>query len=238
MKNVLITLLCAAALLAQESVSRVVKLHHISAESTSNLLGVLSADKVRWRHDSKLGIVALHGPAGLVDAMEAAIQKLDVPPSPVKNIELTFHMLLASPAGEPAPVPAELTGVAQQLRTVFGLQSIRVLETAVLRARDESGADASGTMASLSRLETPATYSLHAQKILVAGGDKSSRVRIDTLRFNARFPIPTGNGFNYHEAHLKTDIDIREGQKVVVGKTSIDNASQSVFLVVTAKVVD
>ena len=34
------------------------------------------------------------------------------------------------------------------------------------------------------------------------------------------------------------DIDVREGQKVVVGKLSIDNASQSIFLVVTAKVVD
>jgi hypothetical protein len=37
---------------------------------------------------------------------------------------------------------------------------------------------------------------------------------------------------------IATDIDIREGQKVVVGKTSMDGSDNHLILVVTAEVVD
>ena len=37
---------------------------------------------------------------------------------------------------------------------------------------------------------------------------------------------------------LETDIDVKEGQKVVVGKANLGNAGGSLILVVTAKVMD
>ena len=49
--------------------------------------------------------------------------------------------------------------------------------------------------------------------------------------------------FQTHSASLKTNIDVRDGQKVVVGKTNIVGAEDvkndgALFVVVTAKVVD
>lgn len=239
MKRLLLTLLCAVALFGQESVSRVVQLKNIHADSVSAVLHVLSANKVHWKGDANIRVIALNGPPELVEAIEAAIKKLDVPAPAAKNIELTFHMLLASPQGESPAIAPELAGVAQQLRNVFGLKSVRVLETAVLRGREGKGGETQGIMSAPVKADVPATYALRYINSAVSAGDKGPNIRIDVLRFNARIPIAnSGGGFQYHEAIISTDVDIREGQKVVVGKTSIDSASQSIFLVVTAKVVD
>jgi hypothetical protein len=243
MKRLLLTMLCAAALFAQESVSRVIQLRHIHPDGTTAVLDTLAAAKVRWKVDGNLRIIALNGPAELVDAIDAAIKKLDVPrpaPPAAKNIEVTFHMLLASPQGESSAVPQELTGVAQQLRNVFGLKSIRVLETAILRGREGKGGSTSGLMAPPGKVDPPAIYSLRYQNTAISAGEKGANIRIDNLGFNAKLPLASasGAGYQFYDASINTDVDIREGQKVVVGKSSIDSASQSIFLVVTAKVVD
>lgn len=55
--------------------------------------------------------------------------------------------------------------------------------------------------------------------------------------------VQTMTRFQTHSASLKTNIDVRDGQKVVVGKTNIVGAEDvkndgALFVVVTAKVVD
>jgi len=42
----------------------------------------------------------------------------------------------------------------------------------------------------------------------------------------------------YKTTGLTTDIDIRDGQKVVVGKSDVNNGESPLILVVTAKVVE
>ena len=78
MKRLFLTLFCALAMFGQETVSRVLQLKNIQAEGTNAVLDILSAGKVRWRTDGNR-IIALNGPAELVEAMEAAVIKLDVP---------------------------------------------------------------------------------------------------------------------------------------------------------------
>lgn len=52
-------------------------------------------------------------------------------------------------------------------------------------------------------------------------------------------PIKTSDrDWQYQEVHISTSIDIREGQKVVVGKANIDNADNALILVLTAKVIE
>jgi len=246
MKFLLLTLICGGALFAQD-VSRVVQVKNIHPDHTTAVLDVLSAGKVRWKVDGSLRIIAMSGPGDLVDAMEAAIKKLDVPhtpPPPRKNIEVTFHMLLASPQGDAAAIAPELTAVAQQLRSVFGLKAIRVLETAVLRGREGTGAQTNGIMASPAKVDAQATYNIRYQHSGIAATDKGIIINLGNLGFNAKIPLPVGGGnglqgnTQIYDTSISTDVDVREGQKVVVGKSSVDSGSQSIFLVVSAKVVD
>jgi hypothetical protein len=155
-----------------------------------------------------------------------------------KNVELTFHLLLGTAQAESISVPPDLGGVATQLRSVFGFKSVRVLETSVLRGREGRQLEAKGLVPTSSKLAETAPYGISVKSVAVNAGEKGAAIRLDGLRFNAQFPIGTPSAIQFQPVGISTDLDVREGQKVVVGKASIDGASQSIFLVVTAKVVD
>jgi len=53
---------------------------------------------------------------------------------------------------------------------------------------------------------------------------------------NSKVPYDVGNGFSFRNLGLDTDIDIKEGQKVVVGRLGIER-NQALFLVLTAHIV-
>ena len=81
----------------------------------------------------------------------------------------------------------------------------------------------------------------------MTAGDKGSMIRIDGFRFSVRLPYLTGtmnmNGkelpqHGYNDISFSTELDVREGQKAVVGKSRVDNAGNALVLVVTAKGVD
>lgn len=238
MKRILGLILFAAALLAQEPVSRVLMMKYINPERAIPVLSVLAGKQVRWQADSQMKLIVMSGPGELVKALEEAIQKLDVPPPVEKNVELTFYMLLASAQPEGTVVPPDLNGVAAQLRNVFGFKSLRVLETSVLRGREGRQLEAKGLVATSSKLAETAPYVISAKAVAVTVGEKGATIRLDGLRFNAQFPVGSPSAIQFQPVSISTDLDVREGQKVVVGKASIDAAAQSIFLVVTAKVVD
>lgn len=240
MKRLLLTLLCAAALFGQEQVSRVVQLKHIHPDGTHAVLDILAAGKVRWRTDTVLKIIAMNGPAELVEAMEAAIKKLDVPPPAIRNIELTFNILAAGTQVGTDTVPPDLAGVVQQLGKVFGLKSFRLLETAVLRGREGRPMESSGVLPVPVKVDASPRYFLRFQKVSTSPAEKGLLIRIDGLDFSVSIPVLKvgGQGLDYVSAGIKTDVDVREGQRVVVGKSSFDTTGQSVFLVVSAKVLD
>ena len=240
MKRLLITLLCAAALFAQEQVSRVVQLRHIPPGSVQVVLSILSAGKVNFQSDPNVNYIAMRGPLEFVDAMEAAIKKLDVPPPAIRNIELTFNILAAGTQAGTDTVPPDLAGVVQQLGKVFGLKSFRLLETAVLRGREGRPMESSGVLPVPVKVDSSPRYFLRFQKVSTSPAEKGLLIRIDGLDFNVSIPVLKvgGQGLDYLSAGIKTDVDVREGQRVVVGKSSFDTTGQSVFLVVSAKVLD
>ena len=238
MKRILTMVVFAVALLGQETASKVVRLKNIHPNSALTVLNVMSANKVRYQVDEALRVVVLSGPADLVGAMETAIQALDVPTAAPRNVELTFHMLLASPQPDGGTVPPELNGVATQLRNVFGLKSVRVLETAVMRGREGRQMETNGLMPVTARIAESSSYGVSVKSTAINGGDKNAMVRLDGLRFYITMPTGPPTATQFRNVGLSTDIDVREGQKVVVGKSNVDGAAQSVFLVVTAKLVD
>lgn len=237
MKHFLLTMIFAGVTLAQQNVSRLIQLKYISPDSAMPIVATFGRGSVVANQEPRAKYVTLSGPAELVQSIEDAIKKIDVAPALVKNIETTFHILLAGQSGEQGAVPKELDGVVQQLRGVFGLKSFRLLETAVIRGRD--GSETSGAMSSPTKQETPARYYIRFARTQVSGDEKAPRVRFDALQFSAYIQYTASNGQSFdREATIKTDIDVGAGQKVVVGKTKVDATSQAIFLVVTARVVD
>jgi hypothetical protein len=121
------------------------------------------------------------------------------------------------------------------LRNIFAYQNFQLLDTAVARSRSGQRAGMNGVL-SLGKETVP--YQLTLQPSIQAD-EKTRSIRIDGLRFSTRVPInsPSGRQGQY-EAAINADIDVKEGQKVVVGKTGIEGAERALILVLSGKIVD
>jgi hypothetical protein len=78
----------------------------------------------------------------------------------------------------------------------------------------------------------------------VSSGDPRT-VHINALAFSLRGPTITSTGkdgattdHTQTPARIHTDLDVREGQKTVVGKSSVNSAGDALILVIVPKVVD
>jgi hypothetical protein len=78
--------------------------------------------------------------------------------------------------------------------------------------------------------------SLRINSISVQG---DGTVRIDGMSSQFKAPVATGSGsdtsYNYIDLGIQTDLDIKEGQKVVVGRVGMSH-DQALFLVMVARV--
>ena len=80
------------------------------------------------------------------------------------------------------------------------------------------------------------------EQLGVAPGDKANVIRFDRLEFYVNSPDDARTSVTkkpeFTVAGLTADVDVREGQKVVIGKSNFDGADGTFFVVATAKVVD
>src|SRR6185503_5251053 len=93
--------------------------------------------------EQQLRVITADGTPEAIAAIEDALKRLDVPPAPTKNVELTFHMILAK-AAKDGSLPAELQAVQRNLESLFGFKGFQLIETAVMRTRDGTQADTIG----------------------------------------------------------------------------------------------
>jgi hypothetical protein len=192
----------------------------------NRIASVVTGIGANVRADPTLRVIAVSGDVGSVNAIEEAIKRMDVPPAPVRNVELTLYLLYASAQEVPgASVPADLESTVRALRGEFPYKSYRLLDSNILRARDGERVQASGTL--------PAgrgTYDFQYFKGTISG--QTPRIlRIDNLSLTV-----TLDG----RAQITTNLDAREGQKTVVGKTNVGGSAEdaAVFLVISPKIIE
>lgn len=224
----------------------VLRVFQIKNADVNRLARMVDVFGARVRPDPSLKVISVSGTEEQVKAIEDAIQRYDVPPPPQKNVDLTFHLVQALPAAVPDRLPADLEPVIKQLRTAFTFQGYRLADTIQVRTRDEDGFDASSA-ANFSGLfpNAPTTSSqLRAQRVTVITTGAVPVLRIDNLKLSVRVPQCTSKNnagecaqWNFMDNGVNTSVDVREGQKVVIGKTAL-GADSAVIIVVTAKVVD
>jgi type II/III secretion system protein len=257
-KTLFLMIATTAGLYAQEAnapVPRIIDLKHATAGRVKEMLGVFGGPGVEIRADPEFNRIIVLARPEIATAIEQFTRKLDVAPTPPppqpqpKNIEVTVYMLAAQQQPEPGSIPDDLSGVVKQLRGVFGLQGFRVLETMVMRGREGKGGEASGLMNNPVKGEDgqPSLYQFKYSRASISGDDKARTIRLDGVRFGGRIPVAVGatgsfpgqaKSWQYLETGVNTDVDVREGQKVVIGKASVGAPNSTLFLVVSAKVVD
>jgi hypothetical protein len=236
-KRIVMGLTLASALAAQTAVpppgpppeiprqQHVFMLKYADARNVANVLDVFGYG---IKADRDLHVVAVSAPAPAMSAIEDAINRLDVPAAAPKDIDLVVYMVLASEqsaAGE--GLPPELQSAADELKKIFSFKSFRLLDSILLRTQPGNHGRTSGVILNG---DSKATYNFEVQPTAVTEDPKGRLIRLDNLNLNITLP-------GDRHAGIQTEITVREGQRVVVGKSNL-GTDQSLILVVTAKVTE
>ncbi len=221
-------------------VQRLFILKYADPNQLTNLLQVFGANV---RQNTEMHALAIEASPEAMTAIEDAIKKLDVPSALPKNIEMTIFLLVATDSTTPpgSAIPKDLDSVATQLKNTFPFKSYGLLDVLTFRTRTGQSVSttSSGGSFPIGSRQVSVTSSVRIASISVESD--GSTVRIDKMNDNLRVPVSTGSGgltdtqFNYQDLGIQTDLDIKEGQKVVVGRLGIGH-DQALFLVMMAKV--
>ena len=196
-----------------------------------DLASVLAVFGYGIKADRDLHVLAVSAPAETIAAIEDAIKRLDVPSAAPKDINLTAYLVLASERADVNEVPAELQPVTKELRGIFAYKSFRMLDTILVRTQPGTAGHAKGVIGSTGPDASKTPYEFVVRPSAVTDDPGGRLIRLDTLSLSLRVPGGMDAGIN-------TEITIREGQKVVVGKSNLGAADQALILVVTAKVAE
>jgi len=232
MKTLLPLLACSMLAWGQDPKPdrKLIQLHYVDAGRVRNLAGTFAGRDLVIDANDSLHWIAVRGPAEMVAAFEEAVKKLDTPPL---GFELTVYLISASP--QPGDhLPEALASTAKQLHTVFAYKGYDLLESFVLRGKDgQRNANADGAIKT-------STYQFRYNRASVLDG-AAKTVSLENLSLQLRTPagrVDSKGNPEMKNTGLSTDVDIRDGQKVVVGKSDVNSEDSPLILVVTAKVVE
>jgi len=216
--KICVGILFAGACVSAQDVQKLVEVKHIQpTQELRNLLDVLGVHM----SDPVGGFVALKGTKDAVAAAEEVLHKMDVE-KPVQDVEITGWLVVASPhGGDLETLPASLEPVAKQLKTVFGYSDLRLLTSFAVRTRAGSNGQASGLVGG-------DFYGFSTSRVDVGGDSAVRTLRLNNVRLDC------------HKSQIQMDLDMNDGQKVVIGKTSMawEGGVAPLILVLSAHVVN
>jgi hypothetical protein len=231
MKRLLITLLLLAApVLAQDKVQKLVTLKYVDPQAVYNLIRMFGVDVSMT---GQMKVIGLSGAKEKVEAAQEAIKQLDVPSAAQKNIELTVYFVVGTDQDKASgnPIPQELQGTVTQLKSSFPFKYYGLLDVLSLRARSGVSAETSGQIGSRITQFKVSSATLDAD---------GSMIRLDHLHAGMRNPVQDGPGkITYVDTGISVDVvDVKEGQRLVIGRSSMDGPEKALFLVLIAKVIN
>ncbi|HXK02697.1 MAG TPA: secretin N-terminal domain-containing protein [Verrucomicrobiae bacterium] len=225
-----VALLAAATVLGQQNDQRTTKLVHLKYVDPEALRAIVSQFGVNVVPNSSMKVMTLSGLPPQIAAAEAAIQQLDVAP---KDIELVVHFVVGSDQANlvGSPIPSDIRDVISQLKSTFTYKDYRMLDVLTLRSRAGSSAETTGILDSKQSPPRLTMFSVRNTSV----SEDGATIRID--RMHAGLRIPTGGQKpEYVNTGIDQDIDVKAGQKVVVGRASLEGPEKALFLILTARV--
>ena len=234
MKRLILFLGLALPVLAQsnqdpnERIQKLVTLKYADPRAVQNLLMNFGVDT---RYDENLRVIALSGRRANVTTAEEAIKELDMPSAARRDIDLTVYFVVASDQTGPplgSAIPNDLESTVSTLKSTFPFKTYALLDALALRSRSGVGASTSGVLTGNRITQFSVTS---------ATMEPDSMIRLDHLRAGLRTPMPDGAGkFTYIDTGISADVvDVKEGQKLVVGRSSVNGPDRALFLVLIAK---
>jgi hypothetical protein len=233
------------------NVTRVVRIRHAIPQKIAELL--VPGSPVMINADNLLKVVVLRGNPNNIASVEQTIHELDIPgtaPTPYKSrdVEVVVSVIGGFDDAELLPggqVSEAMAPVVKQLRAVFPYKNYQLLSSMLLRSSEGAKAGNNGVMKSLGKSGAAPRANGYGVGYDEANVSSEEGKPIIHLRhFSFRTAVATQYGSSNttqwvsNDVSIQTDIDLREGQKVVAGKANVDNSDLALFVVLTARVVE
>jgi len=244
MKRIFLTLLatglaCAQAQQQEGPRQAIIDVKYADVNQLSNMLRGVFGNNVLG--NSALRVITVRDNPETVAAVTAAVKRFDVPPQPQPNVELTIYLISGLAQGQGDDVPQELVSTVKQLHGLFAYKSYKLADSVMLRSRAVVPPDLRGG-AQVDGAALNGRYSL-AYQYLTVSSETPRTIHIEGLNFRLNQPRSvtadgkTTTDFSDTVARISTNLDIREGQKTVVGKSSI-GSGDAVILVIVPRIAE
>jgi len=171
-------------------------------------------------------------------AIEEALKRLDTPEAPRPEIELRIHVLIASnAAGGANQFPADLKDAIGQLQSTLNFKSYHLLTSIIQRAKDRPEQSHQIILGEgVAQVTLPGEnaprdfhYNFQANSLMLS----ASPAGITTVHLGSfYFGI---NGKEGDKAVVRSDVGVRDGEKVVVGTAGLRD--KALILVLSAKLI-
>lgn len=174
-----------------------------------------------------------------IAAIDEALKRLDTPQAAQPDIELRLNVLIASNVeGVASQYPNDLGDVVKQMQAMLNYKNYTNLATVVQRVRVgtrnlgmNGAAEVPASILGTGGQPLPASYDYRAFSIALATDSSGGYVvQLSGNQFNFR-----GNGPGIGQAEIRTDLSLRNGEKVVVGTATLGN--KGLILVLSARII-
>jgi len=169
-------------------------------------------------------------------AIEEAIKRLDHAEPKTADIELKISVLIAAKTPLPnATLPDELAPVVKQLQSTLRYTNYGLMTSMMHRTKIGDGIRGSGVAEPMllgmsTSADRPIFYNYELRRIT----SDQSTVDIENFDFSMNVPVDIGGSIQYQPVGFKTPVSIRQGEKVVIGTTTMRD--KALVVVVTASV--
>jgi hypothetical protein len=220
-------------------ITKVIRVRYANAENIATT--VPPARSLFIRGNNGLRVVVVAGEPKDVASVVETVKELDVPSisDVARDVEMRVYVIGAGPKAQtPAVAASDIEPVIKQLEAAFHYASYQLLDTMLLRSREGETAKTDGMMKSF-----PTVQEQHANRyaieyhLLNEPGDTHRTIRLDRFEFRTHTSTAASNAETLNVG-LQTNLEVHEGEKIVVGKTNIDDGDSALFVVLTAKIVE
>ena len=166
-------------------------------------------------------------------AIEEALKRLDTPQASRSDMDLRMYILIASNIeGAKNPYPTELTDVVKQLQTTLAYKNYYLLTSTVQRVKEGAfhvqGEGMAEFTPPLVEKPTTANYSFSGNSISLSLSPAGQSIfQINEFGFT----LVT----NTERANIRTGLTLRDGEKVVVGTSTLRD--KGIIVVLIAKMI-
>jgi hypothetical protein len=172
-----------------------------------------------------------------IAAIEEALKRLDTPQPMRPDVELRMNVLIASNAvAVTSDYPSDLGDVIKQMQATLSYKNYSNVATVVQRVRAGSrgiGMNGSAEVAAkILEIERPlnAIYDCRVRDLVLTPDSSGGyTVQLNETQFSLNAPSVLG------QANIRTDINLRNGEKVVVGTATLGN--KGLILVLSARII-